>query len=140
MAYPSTKGTKKGEKASQPHAGVPLCKKTIAELIKSTRGNLSEVADRMGTSRGCVRRVIDGDEALKECLTDARERWIDRLEKSVWERAEESNDTGLQAFLLKTQGRHRGYDQSEAQHMAKDIATAAFDFIINKSKNPAESK
>lgn len=137
--FPSKKkGNIKGDKALRPMPGIPLDKKIIAELVKTTRGNLSEVADRMGTTRGCVRRIIDNDEALKECLTDARERWIDRLEKSVWERAEESNDTGLQAFLLKTQGRHRGYDQSEAQHMAKDIATAAFDFILNKSKNPAD--
>ena len=54
-------------------------------------------------------------------------------------RAIESNDTGLQCFILKTQGRSRGYDQDEMKNCAKDIATAAFDFIINKSKNPAES-
>ncbi len=59
---------------------------------------------------------------------------FDELETCVFDRALEERDTTLQLFILKTQGRHRGWDQSEAQNTAKDIATAAFDFIINKSK------
>jgi hypothetical protein len=73
-----------------------------------------------------------------QCLKDARERQLDTLEQSCFDRAIETNDTTLQLFLLKTQGKSRGYEQSEAQNTAKDIATAAFDFIVNKSKNPAE--
>lgn len=73
-----------------------------------------------------------------ESLPYSRERWIDDIEESVLSRAYDSNDTALQCFVLKTQGKHRGWEQSEAQNAAKDIATAAFDFIVNKSKNPAE--
>jgi predicted amidophosphoribosyltransferase len=91
------------------------------------------VADRLGTTRYAIRNRCDNDSDLGQALADARERQIDKLEAVVYERAEESNDTTLQIFLLKTQGRHRGYDQSEAQHAAKDIATAAFDFILNKA-------
>jgi hypothetical protein len=40
---------------------------------------------------------------------------------------------------LKTQAKHRGYEQDEAKNSAKDIATAAFDFIISK-KGKDESK
>jgi hypothetical protein len=92
----------------------------------------------MGSCRGSVRNVVDKDEELKQVLKDCRERQIDDLEESVFQRAKDSNDTTLQLFVLKTQGKHRGWEQSEAQNAAKDIATAAFDFIINKSKNPAE--
>jgi hypothetical protein len=129
------KGEKrKGEKASQPRPGIPLDKVTMMTLIKEHNGNLSRVADIMGSERHVIRRRCDADPELLEALKSARERQIDRLEQVVFERAEESNDTTLQLFILKTQGRHRGWDQSEAQNTAKDIATAAFDFIINKSK------
>lgn len=142
--FPSVKkGNKRGEVAKQPKAGVPLTKtvsvETIAQLITQEHGNLSRVADIIGSTRGTVRRLCDNTPELQELLKQARERQLDQLEASVFERAVDSNDTTLQLFVLKTQGRHRGWDQSEAQNTAKDIATAAFDFIINKSKNPAES-
>jgi len=140
MAYPSTKGTKKGEKALQPRAGVPLRESCdlvqVEELIRKHSGNVSHVADIIGTTRNTLKRLIDETPHLAQALKDARERQLDDLEKVVFERAQETNDTTLQLFILKTQGRHRGWDQSEAQNTAKDIATAAFDFIINKSKSP----
>ena len=137
--FPSKeKGNRLGEKAKQPRPGVPLDKNQILELIKKTHGNLSRVADALGSTRTSLRRRIDSDKELKDALEEARERIIDELEESVWDRAQNSNDTTLQLFLLKTQAKHRGYEQDEAKNTAKDIATAAFDFIINKSKNPAE--
>ena len=139
MAFPSVKkGNKVGEKAKRPVPGIPLDKSMIKALIHTHRGNLSRIADQMGSERHSVKRVIDSDEDLKQALLTSRERWLDDIELSVLTRADESNDTALQCFVLKTQGKHRGWEQSEAQNAAKDIATAAFDFIVNKSKNPAE--
>lgn len=132
--FPSIKkGNAKGEKAKQPHPGVPLDKETMLKLIIQEHGNLSRVADMMGTTRGCIRRRCDNDEELKEALIDARERIIDKLEKSCWDDAIENRDTGLRCFLLKTQARHRGYDQDDNKNAAKDIATAAFNFIVSKT-------
>lgn len=137
--FPSVKkGNKIGEKAKHPKPGVPLDKETIAKLITEEDGNLSRVAERLGTTRHSIRRRCDADADLLQVLKDARERQLDILEQSCFDRAIESNDTTLQLFLLKTQGKSRGYEQSEAQNAAKDIATAAFDFILDKSKNPAE--
>ena len=137
--FPSkAKGNARGETAKQPRPGVPLNKETMLKLISQYAGNLSRVADAMGTTRYTLRDRCDKDPELLKCLTDARERLIDELEESVFQRAVDSNDTTLQLFVLKTQGKHRGWEQSEAQNTAKDIATAAFDFIVNKSKNPAE--
>jgi|SRR3569623_1634527 len=132
------KGNKIGEKAKRPKPGMPFNKETIEQLIVQTSGNVSRVADCIGSSRGAVRGFIDRNEDLKQLLKDCRERQLDELEESVFQRAVDSNDTTLQLFVLKTQGKHRGWEQSEAQNTAKDIATAAFDFILNKSKNPAE--
>jgi hypothetical protein len=132
--FPSLKkGNKIGERARKPMKGITLDKQTIADLIKQEDGNVSRVAEIMGTTRYTIHKRIIDDVDLAQALKDSRERQLDILEMSCFDRAIESNDTTLQLFLLKTQGRHRGYDQSEAQHAAKDIATAAFDFILNKA-------
>lgn len=137
--FPSKKkGNAKGEISKQPHPGVPLDKNMLLKLIELHGGNLSRVAEACGSNRYTVRRRCDADPELGKALENARERKIDQLEQCVWERAMEGKDTALQLFLLKTQARHRGYDQDEVKNAAKDIATAAFDFIVNKTKNPAE--
>lgn len=130
---------RRAEVAKRPKLGIPLDKEVIAELIVTHTGNVSRVADAIGASRGGVRNFIDRHDDLVDLLKQQRERQLDELERSVFDRAIDTNDTTLQLFLLKTQGKSRGYEQSEAQNAAKDIATAAFDFIVNKSKNPAES-
>lgn len=133
--FPSVKkGNKLGEKAKQPHPGIPLDKKIIAELIIKANGNLSRVADAMGTTRTGLRKVITNDQALSDLLEEARERRIDLLEESCWEDAVKNKDTGLRCFLLKTQARHRGYDQDDTKDLAKDIANQAFEFILSKTK------
>lgn len=130
--FPKGKARKGESPVSQPH--LPLIKDDILRLIKEEHGNLSRVADRMGCTRHAVRNRCDKDEDLKQALEDARERRIDQLERSCWDDAIEHHDTALRCFLLKTQARHRGYDQDEAKNAAKDIATAAFDFIVSKTK------
>ena len=137
-AYPVTKGTSRGNKAKQPILGVPLYKTltvdTVKALLIKEHGNISRCADIVGTCRGTLRRYIDSNPELQDTLRQCRERQLDQLEQSCFDRAIETNDTTLQLFLLKTQGKSRGYDQNEAQNAAKDIATAAFDFIISKQK------
>ncbi len=128
---------KPGRKAKQPRPGIALDKSTMLKLILEEHGNLSRVADRMGTTRYTIKDRCNADPELNKALEDSRERRIDDLERSCWDDAIETRDTALRCFLLKTQARHRGYDQDEAKNTAKDIATAAFDFILNKSKNPA---
>ena len=135
--FPNQK-TRLGAKAKRPKPGIPLDKKKVEELIIRHTGNISRVADSLGSTRGTVRGFIDRHEDLKQILADTRERWIDDIEESVLSRANEGTDTALQCFVLKTQGRHRGWEQDEVKNNASAIATAAFDFIVNKSKNPAE--
>ena len=131
--FPSVKkGNKKGEKAKRPRPGIPFDKNQIEQLIYTHTGNLSDVAEAIGSSRGAIRNFVDKHSDLQQLLKDQRERQLDLLEDSVFKRAIQGNDTALQAFLLKTQAKHRGYDQDEAKNAAKDIATAAFDFIISK--------
>lgn len=133
------KGNKRlGDKAKRPLKGIPLDKTIsvdkVKELLKDNHGNIARCADIMGTCRGTLQRMVDKYPDLTDTLKQCRERQLDMLEQSCFDRAMSSQDTTLQLFLLKTQGKSRGYDQSEAQNAAKDIATAAFDFIVNKTK------
>lgn len=130
------KGNKIGEKAKRPKPGIPFDEKVIGELIHKHGGNISRVADALGASRGAIRNFVDRHPNLQADLEQERERRIDELERSCWEDAIETKDTALRCFLLKTQAKHRGYDQDEAKNAAKDIATAAFDFIISKQSKP----
>ena len=54
--FPSkAKGNRLGESpVKQPHAGIALDKNVILELIKRYHGNLSKVAESMGTDRNVV--------------------------------------------------------------------------------------
>lgn len=139
MAGFPKKGEKRGESpVKQPRPGVPLDRNLVLKLLKEEHGNLSRIADRIGCSRMALRRMIDKDPELTEAKEDSRERLIDTLEESVWNDAVEYKDTALRCFILKTQGRHRGWDQDEAKNAARDIATAAFDFIVSKSKQSTQ--
>ncbi len=133
------KGDKRrGDKSKRPHVGVALDKTiavdTVKKLLVKEHGNIARCADTIGTCRGTLRRMIDKYPDLLDTLKQCRERQLDQLEQNVFDRAIETNDTTLQLFLLKTQGKSRGYDQDEAKNAAKDIATAAFDFIVSKQK------
>ena len=137
--YPTVKkGNKLGEKAKHPRPGVPFIKDQVLPLITQCNGNLSKIADSIGGTRYSLRRFIDADPELKQLLEDTRERRIDLLEDSVWEDAVNFKDAAMRCFLLKTQARHRGYDQDDTKKIAQDLASAAFEFVVNRSKNPAE--
>lgn len=125
--------------ASRPHVGVKIDEDVISKLIIKFNGNLSRAAQSLGCSRGAIVNRVHNNPDLKQLLADQRERWIDDLEQSCFERAVDG-DTTLSMFLLKTQARHRGYDLDMSNHQAKDIATAAFEFILNKSKTPVNTK
>lgn len=127
-----------GDKAKQPRPGIPLDKKEIERLLRHYHGNISRTADKLGTTRTGVRNVINSDPHLQQVLHETRERFIDELEETAWHKALQG-DTVLNLFLLKTIGKERGYEQDSNKDRGHAIATAAFDYIMNRTKNPASS-
>jgi hypothetical protein len=115
--------------------GIRLDDSVVGSLLLKHRGNVSRTARALGCSRTAVRSRIEDNADLKQLVLDCRERWIDELEESAFDRAVDG-DTTLTIFLLKTQARHRGYELDEAKSAAHGIASAAFQFILNKSRNP----
>ncbi len=123
-------------KARIPRPGIALSKDDIAKLLKHFNGNVSRVADKLGCSRHTIHNRINNDPDLMRAKVDARERIIDELEESAWAKAV-NGDGMMQMFLLKTIGRDRGYSMAEGNPL-QDIARTAFEFVLNRSKNPAE--
>ena len=103
------------------------------------KGNVSAIADAIGVDRHVAKEFIDNDPQLSQLLASARERRIDQLEDHVLERAIHERDSTLQIFLLRTQGRHRGYDQS-SDAVNKEVLEHAFSFVMNKTANPVDNK
>ncbi len=126
-----------GDKSKQPRPGVPLDKQEIERLLRHYHGNLSRTADKLGTTRYALRRLIDNDPHLQQVLQETRERFIDELEETSWHKALQG-DTVMSLFLLKTIGKERGYEQDSNKDRGHAIATAAFDYIMNCTKSPVQ--
>ena len=138
---PKSKGLLQlAQKAKRPGVpGVALVKSVsvdkVKELILQGRGNISRVADAIGTCRGTIARMVDRHPELQEALAQARERFVDDIEEAAIEAACDGRDGILKIFMLKTQGRKRGYEQGETRDVANDIAKAAFSYVLDKTKD-----
>ena len=130
----------RGDKARNPHPGIPYPHDLVLQLITTHKGNVSRVADAIGASRYSMHDAIMRNPILKQALSDERERYIDKIELSVLQRAHEGTDTQLQKFVLQTQAKHRGWGDDSNKEIASTLAREAFDFVVNRSKNPAERK
>lgn len=136
MAYP--KGdARTGEKSKRPSNGVKIPSELIIEALRKSRGNISRAADKIGICRSTLHLRIKEEPEIKQVVDEYRERFLDDLE-DVFQNKALSGDTVSGLFLLKTIGKKRGYDQ-DRDVMVEGAARAAIDFVMNKSKNPAET-
>lgn len=139
MPFPKPKINKLGEPAKRPAKGIPLVDSQIAELLTKHLGNVSKVADCMGCSRQAVDKHIKASPELLEIRLHARQRFVDELETCTWQDAlDNPKEASTRIFLLKTLARDRGYELVDNQNQVQDIAKAAFDYVLNRTKNPAE--
>ena len=134
MAYPKPLA----DPAKRPQPGVRIASSLILEQIRKHKGNLSRAADAIGCSRHTIQHRVNVEEALKQAVDDERERFVDELEESCEDTCIRSEkDSALRVFMLKTRARKRGYEMTDNSNATQDIAKAAFDFVLNKSANPA---
>ena len=135
----SAKG-KRGEKARDPAPGSKVNRDDMIKALRQCDGNISQAAERVGCTRLTIQRAVDSDPLVKQARDDARDSWCDKLESTVeYDAINNPKCETLRIFLLKTRLRHRGYEQDDNKNHAQDIAKAAFDFVLNKTANPAES-
>lgn len=134
MAYPKPLG----EPAKRPQRGVPIASELIESLIRKHKGNISRAADALGCCRNTIQRRVNEEPALRQALEDERERFVDELEEACEDTCvRNEKDSALRVFMLKTRARKRGYEMTDNSNATQDIAKAAFDFVLNKSANPA---
>ena len=131
MPYPKPKPAK------QPQSGIKISSDMIIEAIKKTRGNISRAADKIGCCRHTLHTRINAEPAIKQVLDSCRERFLDDLE-DVFQNKALDGDTTSGLFLLKTIGKKRGYDQ-DRDIIVESATRGVLDFIVNRSKNHAES-
>lgn len=128
----------RGDKARNPHPGVPLDKAKIRELVLKHRGNLTKVALALGSTRTNVRDVINSDPELAKTLAEARERVVDEIEDSFLDKCKKGDCTS-QIFFLKTRGRDRGYDQDFRADI-EAVTRTALQWALNKSRSPVDAQ
>jgi hypothetical protein len=141
MKAPATKRKKPlAENARDPQPGITVDRNSIIDALRKTRGNISQAANILGCTRLTIHRAVESDPIIKEVREQGRESFVDELEESAeYEAINNPNAHVLKMFLLKTRARHRGYEQDDNKQHAQDIAKAAFDFVLNRTANPAES-
>ncbi len=139
VGFPKGKD-KRGEKARDPSPGAhPVNREDMIKALKKHDGNISRAAEAIGCTRLTIHRAVESDPLVKEARDQAREAWVDQLENACEYQAIHEKDTALKIFLLKTRARARGYEQDMNPNATQDIAKAAFDFVLNRTANPAES-
>lgn len=91
-------------------------KPDLAKLILTKRGNISAVAKSYRVTRGTVYEWIQADPEAQQALKDARETALDDGEDSLG-KAVKKGEPWAVCFLLKTQGKGRGYvEQNNVEH------------------------
>jgi hypothetical protein len=136
MVFPKGKD-KLGEIAKRPMCGVKIPTEKIIEALTKSHGNISRAADSLKCARQTIHSRIDNEIEIKEVYEHLRERFIDVTEDVLRDKVL-SGDTACVLFALKTRGRKRGYD-SERDVIVESATRGVLDFIVNRSKNPAES-
>jgi len=126
----------KPKNARQPQIGVKISSDLIIEAIKKTRGNISRAADKLGCCRHTIHLRIEAEPAIKQVLHNCRERFLDETEDVLQEKVL-SGDTTSMIFTLKCLGKKRGYE-FDTNVVAESVTKGALEWVMNKSKNPAE--
>jgi hypothetical protein len=111
-----------------------LNKNKVLQDIESTRGNLAAIARAYGISRQAVQKFVANDPELTEATNEARETMLDEAENALYDEAVEKRNTAALIFLLKTQGKKRGYIERAELTGAdgKDLNTGPAVVILDK--------
>lgn len=126
-----------GIKAKHPSNGVKIDTQLILDAIRKHRGNISRAADMLGVTRGCLQLRSEKEDVIKQTIAECRERFIDETENVLQNKVLDGDTTSV-LFTLKTIGRKRGYE-CDRDIVVESATRGVLDFMLNQSKNPAES-
>lgn len=83
----------------------------MVSAVMASRGNLTTAARMLGCSRTTVHDWVNRDELVKRAYKDIKEVSLDFTENKLLETIEDKNVTSI-IFYLKTQGKHRGWNEN----------------------------
>ena len=95
------------EKCATRALGRPHIEDVAAALVVA-HGSMADAAVLLGMGRGRLRAYVDRVPDLVDLVSQQREAFLDKVEKSVHERAL-AGEWRAQRFILTTLGRDRGY-------------------------------
>lgn len=104
--------------------GGALSDKTIGEVLKKTKGNVSKAAIALKYDRGWINDRVLASPYLQEIREQAKESALDDAEEVLKSLITDDRELGAVCFFLKTIGKHRGYveDKSNTTVILKDTA------------------
>jgi hypothetical protein len=85
-----------------------LTEETVEDALREFDGNMAAVGRKFGVSRQGVWDFVQHHQVLQQVVLEVKETFIDDIEGALYRGAKEGNTTA-QIFILKTQGRARGY-------------------------------
>jgi hypothetical protein len=116
------KALKTFKKKIIPHPSSPkyTSEEKIEEALMNNQGLMSFTAEELGISVQALHRRVNNSDVLKQAREDAKEKQIDVAEKSLHRLNSEMN-LGAVTFMLKTKGKHRGYQESSPAQLDENL-------------------
>ncbi len=90
----------------------------VAGALREGNGILSVAAKILGCHRNTIYNYLEDDPELKDLLEECRETLVDEAEKILLKKVKEG-DIRCVMFVLRTLGRHRGYN-SRSEYAAEE--------------------
>ena len=108
-------------------------KKMAIEMLEKTL-NVGAVCKHLGLKRQHFYLAMEYDPMLKEAFEEVKERHLDQVESTMYDRAKLPNGTLAGIFLLKTQRFKQFGDRTIIQHETKPRIQNLFDRLKNEGK------
>lgn len=112
----------------------------VAAALRSAFGVIGHAAQLLGCTPGTVKNYMNRYPEVDKARRDAKEHLLDLAEHTLFKRALESPDNACLIFLLRTQGRGRGYgsdsESAKAITNGRPVVGSIAVQIISPTGNP----
>src|SRR5688572_24101453 len=95
----------------------------VIEALRAHHGLLVLTADALGCDRQTLYNYAQRYPIVAETIAEERERFVDLAEQGLYEHLQERSPWAI-ALVLKTLGRHRGYEDKPATPRTSDTGEA----------------
>lgn len=110
---------------------------TIARALLACNGKITHAAKALGIAYATLRRAVDRSPYLQSVIDEAHESTLDAAETILEKRALADEDGGALAFLLKTQGKERGYGDELTVKVEQASARKELDRVMSRLSDSA---